>query len=96
MEIQKDLGSAFILNGRHLLGWKENLRSWRKLCQMTDETVRRKVCVCVDVGVLDVCICADSVSVLILRAAPLSERRSVKWGYTHLCTDTEKNMTLIH
>lgn len=24
MEIQKDLGSAFILNVHHLAGWKEN------------------------------------------------------------------------
>lgn len=52
MEIQKDLGSAFILNVHHLLGWKENPQSWRKLCQLTDETagVKRvcvRVCVCV-------------------------------------------------
>ena len=94
MEIQKDLGSAFILNVRHLLGWKENLRSWRKLCQLTDETVSLKVCTCV-VCVVCVCTCADSVSVLILKAAPLSERRSVKWGYTLLPTHTKK-MILIH
>lgn len=31
MEIQKDLGSAFILNVHHLVGWKENPLSWRKL-----------------------------------------------------------------
>lgn len=81
MKIQEDSGSAFILNFHHLLGWKEHPRSWRKLCQLTDETASvegARACFCVR-GV-----CADSVSVLILKAAPLSESRSVTCGYTHL------------
>lgn len=83
MKIQEDSGSAFILNFHHLLGWKEHPRSWRKLCQLTDETAsveraRALACFCAR-GV-----CADSVSVLILKAAPLSESRSVTCGYTHL------------
>lgn len=63
MEIQKDLGSAFILNVRHLLGWKENLRSWRKLCQLTDETVSVKVCVCVLCVCMCVYLCRQCVSI---------------------------------
>lgn len=47
MEVQQDLGSAFIVNVRHLLGWKESPQSWRKLCQLTDETVNVNVCMCV-------------------------------------------------
>lgn len=83
MAIQKDLGSAFILNVHHLVGW-------RKLCQLTDQTLNVKVCTCV-------CTCADSVSVLILKAAPHSESRSVKWGYTHLQTQQKKKHTaLVH
>lgn len=59
MEVQKDLGSAFILNVHHLLGWKENPWSWRKLCQLTDETVSVKMCVCV----LCVYVCRQCVSI---------------------------------
>lgn len=83
MKIQKDLGSAFILNVPHLVGW-------RKLCQLIDQTLNVKVCVHMCVCVC-VCTCADSVSVLILKAAPLSESRSVKWEYTHLQTQQKKN-----
>lgn len=62
MEIQEDSGSAFILNFRHLLGWKEKRRSWRKLCRLTDETgaaVKKElVRVCVFV-----CVCARTCGV---------------------------------
>lgn len=90
MGIQQDLGSAFILNVHHLLGWKESPGSWGKLCQTTDETVNVKVCACA-------CVCecpyanADSVSVLILKAALLSESRSVKWGYTPVFINIQRN-----
>lgn len=63
MEIHKDSGSAFNLNFHHLPCWKENHR--------------RKECVCVCVRAC-VCPCAcdtpcmRSVSVLILKVAPLS------------------------
>lgn len=81
MEIQKNSRSAFILYVHHLLGWKESPRSWRKLCRPTDETASVGVCV--------YRVCADSVSVSILKGAPLSER-PVKRGYTQ-DTQTPKN-----
>lgn len=61
MEVHKDWGSAFNLNFHHLPCWKENHRG--KECVSLPVFVR--VCLIYHV-------CADSVSVLILKVAPLS------------------------
>lgn len=58
-------------------------------CQLTDETVKhQRVRMCA--------MRADSVPVLILKAAPLSERGSVNWGYTYLHTQQIKKKNSEH
>lgn len=90
MEIQKNLGSAFILNDRHLALLEKELADLEKTpsSDRWDSELRR-VCTCF-FFFLSLWTGADIVSVLILKASSLSVRRSVKWEYTHFFKRTHK------